>query len=97
MLGLATADWDLLAAGLADRLHQPYRAHLYPRSAELLQRARSLGALGATLSGAGPAVLVWSYYEQTGGLMERLGREAEGWARVMRAPFESQGAYVRGL
>jgi homoserine kinase len=97
VLGLATADWDLVAAGLADRLHQPYRAHLYPRSAELLQRARSLGALGATLSGAGPAVLVWSYYEQTGGLMERLGREAEGWARVMRAPFESQGAYVRGL
>ncbi len=28
---------------------------------------------------------------------ERLTREAEGWARVIRAPFESQGADVRSL
>ena len=97
ILGLATADWDLIAAGLRDRLHQPYRAHLYPRSAELLDRATSLGALGATISGAGPSVLVWSHYEQTGGIVERLGRETGGWARVIRAPFESQGADVRGL
>jgi homoserine kinase len=33
MLGLAGADFELLARGLGDRLHQPYRAHLYPRSA----------------------------------------------------------------
>ena len=30
-LGLAKGDWDLVARGLKDRLHQPYRAHLYPR------------------------------------------------------------------
>ena len=60
VLGLARGDWDLIAAGLDDRLHQPYRAHLYPRSAELLERAPALGALGATISGAGPTVLVWS-------------------------------------
>ena len=36
-LGLATSDWDLISAGLRDRLHQPYRAHLYPRSAALLE------------------------------------------------------------
>ena len=60
-------------------------------------RARGLGALGATISGAGPAVLVWSHYEQTGSVMEALARETEGWAQVMRAPFESQGADVRAL
>jgi homoserine kinase len=96
-LGLVTADWDLIATGLRDRLHQPYRAHLYPRSAELLERAPSFGALGATISGAGPTVLVWTHYEQTGGVVERLGREVDGWATVMRAPFESQGADVRAL
>ncbi len=37
-LGLSNGDWDLIAAGLRDRLHQPYREHLYPRSAALLQR-----------------------------------------------------------
>jgi len=95
--GLTVPDWDLIAAGLDDRLHQPRRAHLYPRSAQLVARARGLGALGATISGAGPAVVVWSHYEQTGGVMDSLARETDGWAKVMRAPFESQGADVRAL
>jgi homoserine kinase len=95
--GLCTSDWELIAAGLRDRLHQPYRAPLYPRSAELLERAPKLGALGATISGAGPSVLVWSHFEQTGTVVELLGRETKGWARVMRVPFESQAADVRGL
>ncbi len=33
VLGLARGDWDLISAGLRDRLHQPARAGLYPRSA----------------------------------------------------------------
>jgi homoserine kinase len=97
VLGLATSDWDLIAAGLRDRLHEPARARLYPRSAELLERAAGLGALGATISGAGPAVLVWSRYDQTGALVDALKREAEGWAAVSRARFESEGADVRAL
>jgi homoserine kinase len=96
-LGLARGDWELIAAGLRDRLHQPRRAHLYPRSAELLERVVELGALGATISGAGPTVLVWCNYEQTGGIVEALGRVTREWATVMRVPFESQGADVRGL
>ena len=97
ILGLAGGDFDLIASGLADRLHQPHRAHLYPRSAALLDRARALGALGATISGAGPTVLVWCRYEETGGVMAALTRECAGWATVLRAPFESQGADVRSL
>jgi homoserine kinase len=96
-LGLARGDWDLVAAGLEDRLHQPHRAHLYPASAALMHRARELGALGATISGAGPTVLFWSHYEATGGLYEALRRETTGWADVLRAPFETQGADVRAL
>jgi homoserine kinase len=95
--GLGRGDWDLVTRGLQDRLHQPRRAHLYPRSMELVERARDTGALGATISGAGPTVLVWSHYETTGGVLERLRREVEGWADVMRAPFEPQGADVRAL
>jgi homoserine kinase len=96
-LGLARGDWDLIAAGLRDRLHQPHRAHLFPRSAQLVEQAPSLGALGATISGAGPSVLVWCHYEQTAPVVGRLQREAEGWATVVRAPFETQGADVREL
>jgi homoserine kinase len=97
VLGLARGDWDLVARGLDDRLHQPRREHLYPRSMELVRRARSFGALGATISGAGPTVLVWCHYETTAGVVEALRREAEGWAEVLRAPFEPQGADVREL
>ncbi|MBV9804105.1 MAG: homoserine kinase [Solirubrobacterales bacterium] len=97
MLGLATADWELISVGLQDRMHQAQRAHLYPRSAELLERAQGLGALGATISGAGPTVLVWCTYDQTGPLVEALARQAQGWAHVMRGRFEPHGADVRSL
>jgi homoserine kinase len=96
-LGLATSDWDLISAGLRDRLHQPYRAHLYPRSAALLERARSFGALGATISGAGPTVLVWCRSDQTGLVMHALAAECEGWAELLRAPFTTDGLEVSSL
>ena len=97
VLGLATGDLDLVSRGLADRLHQPYRASLYPRSSELLARARELGALGATISGAGPTVLFWCHYETTAAVVESLRGACEGWAQVIRAPFEPMGADVRAL
>lgn len=97
MLGLARGDLELVGRGLGDRLHQPYREHLFPRSMDLVRRAPSLGALGATISGAGPTVLVWCHYEATAAVVEALRAEAEGWATVIRAPFEPQGADVREL
>jgi homoserine kinase len=97
MLGLAKGDWDLVSRGLADSLHERRRAHLFPRSYALLERAREVGALGATISGAGPTVLVWCFYEQTGGVVEALSPEIDGWARLMRVPFESQGADIHEL
>jgi homoserine kinase len=96
-LGLARGDWDLVARGLRDSLHQQRRSHLFPRSYELAGRARELGALGATISGAGPTVLVWCFYEQTGAVVEALRGELDGWATLIRAPFEPQGAYVEAL
>ncbi len=92
MLGLATGDWDLVSRGLADRLHQPRRARLFSRSYELLGRAGELGALGATISGAGPTVLFWCRSEATPGVEAELARCAEGWARVVRAAFAADGA-----
>jgi homoserine kinase len=96
-LGLARGDWDLVARGLHDRLHEQRRSHLFPRSYDLALRARELGALGATISGAGPTVLVWCFYEQTGAVVETLRGEIDGWATLVRAPFEPQGAYVGEL
>jgi homoserine kinase len=97
MLGLARGDWELIGVGLKDRLHQPFRAQLYPRSAALLEHASTIGALGATISGAGPSVVMWCLFEQTGQVVEALQREVGDWATVRRTPFESRAADVREL
>lgn len=94
VLGLVRGDWDLVARGLDDRLHQPRREPLYPRSMALVRRARELGALGATISGAGPTVLVWCAYDATGPVLGRLAEECAGWADVRHIAFEERGADV---
>lgn len=59
LLGAGIADFDagLMAHGLTDRLHEPYRP------SPLLDALRAQlppGAVGATLSGSGPTVVVWA-------------------------------------
>jgi len=95
VLGLARGDLDLVARGLADRLHQPRRASLFPRSMELVERAEEIGALGATISGAGPSVLVWVRSDRAAEVAGRLASECSGWANVLRLPFEPAGLEVR--
>jgi homoserine kinase len=96
--GLTTSDWGLIAAGLGDSLHQPYRAHLYPRSAEVIAKAADHGALGATISGAGPTVLIWCLRDARGAeLMEWLGEVADEWADVRVVQFEPSGAIITPL
>jgi homoserine kinase len=97
VLGLRTADLDLIAAGLADRIHQDRRRELYPRSMELVDSARELGALGATISGAGPTVLVWTTWQDAGKVAEELERRCQGWAEVRRLPFSPLAADVPEL
>ena len=61
LLGAAMAggSGELFAAGLEDRLHEPYRAPTTPLLAAVRERLPT-GALGATLSGSGPSVVVWA-------------------------------------
>jgi homoserine kinase len=97
VLGLERADLNLIARGLADRIHQPPRSKLYPKSIELIESATELGAIGATISGAGPTVLVWSNWQETGQVVGALRERTEGWAEVKRVPFSPLGADVPEL
>lgn len=63
---LATGRGEWLAATSRDRLHQPYRSALCPLLPALQPLVGQHGVLAATLSGAGPSVLLW---------LEREGRE----------------------
>lgn len=97
VLGLQSADLDLVARGLGDRIHQPRRRHLYPRSMEIVDAATELGALGATISGAGPTVLVWTTWQDAGNVSAALEQRCAGWAEVKRLPFTPHGADVPEL
>ena len=88
--GLAAGSEELFAAALDDRLHEPYRA----ASAPLLGRLRAQpppSALGVTLSGSGPTVIVWA--------REAGATECERWLsehyrkeRVLRLAVAAAGA-----
>jgi homoserine kinase len=64
---------------------------------DLLDAAPGLGAIGATISGAGPSVLVWTFWQSTGKVMGALREHVDGWAEVRRAPFSPLGADVPEL
>ena len=61
---LHTGRLDDLVPALSDRLHQDARSHLVPTFARLSTCAGRIGALGVTLSGAGPSVLIWCRVER---------------------------------
>jgi len=96
-LGLYRGDLSLIAASLKDNIHQGRRRDLYPRSMELVEGARDLGALGATISGAGPTVLVWTTWQDAGKVVEELESRCQGWAEIRRIPFTPHGADVPEL
>ncbi len=97
VLGLRSADLDLVSRGLRDAIHQPRRRGLYPRSMEIVDAATELGALGATISGAGPTVLVWTTWQDAGNVAAALETRCSGWAEVRRLPFTPLGADVPEL
>ena len=57
---LSAGDFVALREALKDKLHQGQRAPLVPGFDEIVRAATDAGALGATLSGAGPTILAWS-------------------------------------
>lgn len=58
--GIAGHRVDLIRVLTVDRLHEPYRAAVYPQLPRLVEAAREAGALGACLSGAGSTVIAFT-------------------------------------
>lgn len=59
LVGCLQGDLGLVRAGLADVLVEPRRAPLIPGFAAVRAAALAHGALGASISGAGPSVFGW--------------------------------------
>lgn len=58
--GLVNARTDMLGRLMVDRLHEPYRAIVYPEFPKMVAAAREAGAIGACLSGAGSTILAFA-------------------------------------
>jgi homoserine kinase len=89
LLGAAvvTGSAELFAQALADRLHEPYRSPLLAG----VRAALPEGALGATLSGSGPTVIVWAWPDRASACEDRV-RERFPQETVLRLSVASRGA-----
>jgi homoserine kinase len=95
--GCFTSDLELIAASLQDVLIEPQRKSLIPGFEAVQDAARSHGALGCSISGAGPAMFAWVEEDKAEAVRAAmvaafggLGIDSDGW--ITR--IEPAGAYV---
>lgn len=78
---LMSGSGQYLAAGLEDKLHQPYRAHLIPGLQDVFNAAKKAGAYNAIISGAGSTVMAYAAADA----------DHEGIADAMQQAFAMHG------
>ena len=87
---------EVLFDATRDYLHQPYRARVMPRTADLLGRLRAAG-VAAVVSGAGPSVLAFTVAAGPAGpdLVDSIAAETGiGW-RISPLAIDRQGATLQ--
>jgi homoserine kinase len=95
--GCYTNDLDLIRASFEDVVIEPQRSQLIPGFAQVRAAALEAGALGCSISGAGPSMFAWAQSDHApavlaamGGVLERAGIARDEWI----IDLESAGARV---
>jgi homoserine kinase len=83
--GCYTDDLDMIRASLEDVVIEPQRQALIPAFQEVRRAAMAAGALGCSISGAGPAMFAWA-----------LELSAPAVLGAMRREFEAKGLATDG-
>ncbi|MEB3271077.1 MAG: homoserine kinase [Synechococcus sp.] len=83
--GLRTGNGDLIADGLHDRIHEPYRWGLIQGGRAVREAALAAGAWGCVISGAGPSLLALCRAEQAAAI-----------SAAMVSAWELEGVSSRG-
>jgi len=86
--GIALNDVELMGKSMIDNVIEPARAKLIPGLDDVKRSALEAGAVGVTLSGAGPSVLALVNAEKV---------EAEKVAKAMKKAFERHGVKSQTL
>jgi homoserine kinase len=98
--GMATGRFDLLRVVTVDRLHEPYRAKVFPQLPQFVGAARKAGALGACLSGAGSTIIAFSDSVRTitriEGAFTAASVDTDLAGRIIVVSPRNQGAHVVG-
>lgn len=80
--GITLNDVDLMGKSMVDHVIEPARTHLIPGLADVKKGALEAGAVGVTVSGAGPSVLA---------LVKAEKGKAHEVAKTMKGAFEKHG------
>ncbi len=77
--GFALKDVEMIASGIDDVIVEPARKHLIPAYDSVKQNALAAGALGVTISGAGPSMIA---FMKSKNARKVAGAMAEGFAQA---------------
>jgi homoserine kinase len=75
--GCYTDDLDMIRASLEDVVIEPQRQALIPAFQEVRRAAMAAGALGCSISGAGPAMFAWALEPSAPAVLDAMRREFE--------------------
>ncbi len=95
---IVSKNYEHLKEAMEDRLHQPYRKKLVPGFSKVVENGYSAGALGITLSGAGPSILALVKEEkaiQVARAMEKAFLEAGKKSKSLILNFDKKGSSVK--
>lgn len=68
----ASGQWDKIALGVQDRIHQPYRLPLIENGAKVLDYMGNMGAYGAYISGSGSTLMAIVSRDSSAGIKAKL-------------------------
>ncbi len=94
--GLRTGKEDLIAEGMHDRLHEPYRWKLIKGGLTVKEAAINAGAFGCAISGAGPSILALCKKDLGKRVSQAMVRAWESQGVASRAPLlnlQTTGSY----
>ena len=96
VVGLYNVDLDLISRSLEDVIIEPQRAQLIPHFYQVKEAAMNAGAMGCSISGAGPSIFALSanslIAENVGKAMEKVFHDAKIRNELFISPINQEGA-----
>ena len=98
IIGLFNSDIDLIQRSLQDVIIEPQRAKLIPHFYEIKEAALKAGALGCSISGAGPSIFALSsnslISENVGEAMQKIFNDHKIKNELFISPINQEGAIM---